>query len=195
MAQVDGGSRTREETGRLQIEARQGIQRARSTLVLLCFYNGTMQGAGLGMGTTGEASGRRGRLDAARCLLGQRASNPARQKTATRLGRHEDDADELHGHGGWRNLADLDGLEVREAAWRRGSAPMEGLGVRTRPGRRGRGRDDGDGRQRRTPRAVVLNFSLASTWFPVRERQRHEREGEGTGRRRRERRQGSGTAC
>ena len=31
--------------------------------------------------------------------------------------------------------------------------------------------DDGDGRQRRTPRAAALQFSMASMWFPVRERQ------------------------
>ena len=31
--------------------------------------------------------------------------------------------------------------------------------------------DDGDGHQRRTPRVAALQFSMASMWFPVRERQ------------------------
>src|SRR4051812_4252951 len=44
----------------------------------------------------------------------------ARRHKATRMGRNEDDVDELHGHGEWRNLADLERLEGREAAWRGG---------------------------------------------------------------------------
>ena len=38
----------------------------------------------------------------------------ARGQTVTGLGRHEDDADELHGHGIRRNLPVLEEIEARQ---------------------------------------------------------------------------------
>ena len=38
----------------------------------------------------------------------------ARRQTATGLGRHEDDANELHGHGIQRNLPVLEEIEARQ---------------------------------------------------------------------------------